>query len=425
MKESTTLPLTPLINAGRYLPPFKRRYHVMAKPSGSTCNLDCSYCFYLHKEQLLHQDRDKGMSDEVLENFIRQYIATQDGEEIVFSWQGGEPTLMGLDFFRKIVELQKKYQPKNQRIENDLQTNGFLINDEWAEFLKENRFLVGISIDGPQELHDRFRVTRSGKPTFERVMRAIDTLKRHEVPFNTLVVVNRVNARFPKEVYRFLTQTVGSTYIQFIPCVEPVEFKQTAPQFWRDDTIPITGSRRAHPGDLDSIVTDWSVDPDDWGSFLIGAFEEWVNNDLGRVQVNIFETAVVQTMGLPAQICVNAEFCGKALAMEKNGDVFSCDHYVYPEYKLGNIQRTSLAQMVFSERQQAFGMGKKNTLPQYCKTCPHLNLCWGECPKNRIVRTPDGETGLNYLCPGLKAFFSTTKPTLEKIAEMVKSSPPL
>jgi len=425
MKESTTLPLTPLVNAGRYLPPLKRRYHVMAKPSGSTCNLDCSYCFYLHKEQLLHQDRDKGMSDEVLENFIRQYIATQDGEEIIFSWQGGEPTLMGLDFFRKVVELQKKYQPKHQRIENDLQTNGFLINDEWAEFLKEHRFLVGVSIDGPRELHDRYRVTRSGKPTFDRVMRGIETLKRHGVSFNTLVVINRVNARFPKEVYHFLTETVGSTYIQFIPCVEPVEFKHTAPQFWRDDTIPITGTRRAHPGDLDSIVTDWSVDPDDWGSFLIGAFEEWVNHDLGRVQVNVFETAVVQTMGMPAQLCVTAEFCGKALAMEKNGDVFSCDHYVYPEYKLGNIHRQSLAQMVFSERQQAFGMGKKNTLPEYCKTCPHLKLCWGECPKNRIVRAPDGETGLNYLCPGLKAFFSTAKPTLEKIAAMIQASPPL
>ncbi|MCS2172177.1 anaerobic sulfatase maturase [Scandinavium sp. TWS1a] len=425
MKESTSLPLTPLVNAGRYLPPLKRRYHVMAKPSGSTCNLDCSYCFYLHKEQLLHQDRDKGMSDEVLENFIRQYIATQDGEEIVFSWQGGEPTLMGLDFFRKVVELQKKYQPKHQRIENDLQTNGFLINDEWAQFLKEHRFLVGVSIDGPRELHDRYRVTRSGKPTFDRVMRGIETLKRHGVSFNTLVVINRVNARFPKEVYHFLTETVGSTYIQFIPCVEPVEFKHTAPQFWRDDTIPITGTRRAHPGDLDSIVTDWSVDPDDWGSFLIGAFEEWVNHDLGRVQVNVFETAVVQTMGLPAQLCVTAEFCGKALAMEKNGDVFSCDHYVYPEYKLGNIHRQSLAQMVFSERQQAFGMGKKNTLPEYCKTCPHLKLCWGECPKNRIVRAPDGETGLNYLCPGLKAFFSTAKPTLEKIAAMIQASPPL
>jgi uncharacterized protein len=425
MKESTTLSLTPLANAGRYLPPLKRRYHVMAKPSGSTCNLDCSYCFYLHKEQLLHQDRDKGMTDEVLENFIRQYIATQDGEEIVFSWQGGEPTLMGLEFFEKVVELQKKYQPKHQRIENDLQTNGFLINDKWARFLKENRFLVGISIDGPQELHDRYRVTRSGKPTFERVMAAIETLKRHEVAFNTLVVINRVNARFPKEVYRFLTQTVGSTYIQFIPCVEPVEFKHTAPQFWRDETIPITGTRRAHPGDLDSIVTDWSVDPDDWGSFLIGAFEEWVNNDLGRVQVNVFETAVVQTMGLPAQLCVTAEFCGKALAMEKNGDVFSCDHYVYPEYKLGNIHRQSLAQMVFSERQQAFGMGKKNTLPEYCKSCPHLKLCWGECPKNRIVRAPDGETGLNYLCPGLKAFFSTAKPALEKIAALIQASPPL
>lgn len=305
MKYSTTLPVTALPSAEKYNgkgPEYKRRFHVMAKPTGSTCNLDCSYCFYLHKEDLLHQDRHTGMSDETLEQFVRQYIEGQDGEQVVFSWQGGEPTLMGLEFFEKVVKFQKQYQKSGQRIENDLQTNGVLLNDKWAEFLKKHHFLVGLSIDGPRELHDRYRVTRSGKPTFDKVMAGVEALKRHGVPFNALVTVNRTNARYPLEVYRFMTQELGATYVQFNPCVEPVDFKQTAPQFWRDDTIPLTGSRRARPGDLDSVVTDWSVDPDDWGHFLIAVFEEWVNNDLGRVQVNLFETAVAQTLGMPAQI---------------------------------------------------------------------------------------------------------------------------
>lgn len=420
MKKSTTLPLIPLQNQGRYLPAYKRRYHVMAKPGGSVCNLDCQYCFYLHKEQLLSPSPQQEMSDEVLENFIRQYIQSQDGEEIVFSWQGGEPTLMGLAFFEKVVALQKKYQPRHQRIENDLQTNAVLINDSWAAFLKQHGFLVGVSIDGPAEIHNRLRVTRSGKPTFDKVMAGIEALKRHQVPFNALTVVNRINARFAREVYRFLTRELGATYIQFTPCVETTDFESTAPQFWCEEAMPITGSRRAKPGQPDAIVTDWSVDPDDWGTFLVDAFDEWVNHDLGRVQVNIFETAVVQTMGLPAQLCITAPFCGKALAIEKNGDVYSCDHYVYPEYNLGNIRNHHLEHMVFSVRQKAFGMGKKETLPNYCKRCPHLNLCWGECPKNRIVRSPDGEPGLNYLCPGLRHFYSVAKPKLAEIAAMLK-----
>lgn len=423
MKYSTTLPVKPLPTAEKYSgkgPAYTRRFHVMAKPTGSRCNIDCNYCFYLHKEQLLEQDRHSGMSEEVLETYIRQYIDSQDGDQVVFSWQGGEPTLMGLDYFEKIVALQKKYQKPGQRIENDLQTNGILINDQWAGFLRKHHFLVGISIDGPAELHDRYRVTRSGKPTFEKVMAGVAALKRHQVPFNALVTVNRTNARFPLEVYRFLTRELGATYIQFNPCVEPVDFKETAPQFWRDDTIPIMGSRRARPGDLDSIVTDWSVDPDDWGRFLMTVFEEWVNNDLGRVQVNLFETAVAQTMGMPAQICVTSEFCGKGLAIEKNGDIFSCDHYVYPEYRLGNVQNTQLAHMAFSERQKAFGLGKRDTLPAACKTCPYLKLCYGECPKNRIVRSEEGELGMNYLCPGIKAFFHYAQPILVGIGTILK-----
>ncbi|MGG7979846.1 anaerobic sulfatase maturase [Klebsiella aerogenes] len=423
MKHSTTVPVNALPSAEKYAgngPAYQRRFHVMAKPTGSACNIDCIYCFYLHKEHLLQQEKRRYMSDETLENFIRQYIDGQDGEQVVFSWQGGEPTLMGLEFFHKVVKFQQQYKKPGQRIENDLQTNGILINDAWAEFLKANHFLVGLSIDGPRELHDRYRITRSGKPTFDKVMAGVDALKRHGVPFNALVTVNRTNARFPLEVYRFVTRELGATYVQFNPCVEPVDFTQTAPHFWRDDSIPTVGSRRARPGDLDAIVTDWSVDPDDWGRFLIATFEEWVNNDLGRVQVNLFETAVAQMMGLPAQICTTAEFCGKGLAVEKNGDVFSCDHYVYPEYQIGNIADNSLARMAFSERQQAFGMGKCDTLPQQCKQCPYLKLCHGECPKNRLVLTTDGEAGLNYLCPGIKAFFNYAEPILAGIVTLVK-----
>ncbi|WP_213793626.1 anaerobic sulfatase maturase [Klebsiella aerogenes] len=423
MKHSTTVPVNALPSAEKYAgngPAYQRRFHVMAKPTGSACNLDCSYCFYLHKEHLLQQEKRRYMSDETLENFIRQYIDGQDGEQVVFSWQGGEPTLMGLEFFHKVVKFQQQYKKPGQRIENDLQTNGILINDAWAEFLKANHFLVGLSIDGPRELHDRYRITRSGKPTFDKVMAGVDALKRNGVPFNALVTVNRTNARFPLEVYRFVTRELGATYVQFNPCVEPVDFTQTAPHFWRDDSIPTVGSRRARPGDLDAIVTDWSVDPDDWGRFLIATFEEWVNNDLGRVQVNLFETAVAQMMDMPAQICTTAEFCGKGLAVEKNGDVFSCDHYVYPEYQIGNIADNSLARMAFSERQQAFGMGKCDTLPQQCRQCPYLKLCHGECPKNRLVLTTDGEAGLNYLCPGIKAFFNYAEPILAGIVTLVK-----
>ncbi|WP_434641900.1 anaerobic sulfatase maturase [Klebsiella sp. I138] len=423
MKSPLSLPIKVLPSAEKYAgegPEYRRRFHVMAKPTGATCNLDCTYCFYLSKENLLHQNRHTGMSDEVLENFIRQYIDGQDGEQVVFSWQGGEPTLMGLAFFRHVVRLQKKYKKPGQRIENDLQTNGVLLNDTWAEFLKEHQFLVGISIDGPRELHDHYRVTRSGKPTFDKVMAGVDALKRYGVPFNALVTVNRTNARFPLEVYRFMTRKLGATYIQFNPCVEPVDFKHSAPQFGDQNGFPVIGSPRARPGPPDAIVTPWSVDPVEWGKFLMAVFEEWVNNDLGRVQVNLFETAVAQTLGMPAQMCTSAEFCGKGLAMEKNGDIFTCDHYVYPAYQTGNIEQNTLAHLAFSERQQAFGMGKRDTLPKYCLACPYLHLCWGECPKNRLLSTPDGEPGLNYLCPGIRAFFNYAQPILVGIATLLK-----
>ncbi len=360
------------------------------------------------------------MDDETLEAFVKSYIESQDGDEIVFSWQGGEPTLLGLDYFRKVVELQQKYKPSGTRIENDLQTNGILLNDEWCEFLLANNFLVGLSIDGPQELHDKYRKTRSGKPTFHLVMKAVEKLQYYGVRFNALVTVNRHNVKYPLEIYRFLTRELGVTYIQLAPVVEANDFHTTAPQFWNEQMIPVMGSELAKPGHPMSVVTDWSVDPDDWGKFLSEMFVEWVNNDLGRVLVNLFETAVAQVMGKPAQLCITSEFCGKGLAIEHNGDVYSCDHYVYPEYKLSNIHEHSLNEMAFSTRQFSFGMAKRDSLPDYCKKCSYLKYCWGECPKNRLIKAPDGEDGLNYLCSGIRRFFDDTLPMLVGLSQLLR-----
>ncbi|AXT72743.1 anaerobic sulfatase maturase [Vibrio sp. dhg] len=419
-RHSTAMPIVPMKTAFKSEHGNERRFHVMAKPGGAKCNIDCQYCFYLHKENLLHQPKQPKMDDETLEAFVKSYIESQDGEEIVFSWQGGEPTLLGLDYFRKVVELQKKYKPNGIRIENDLQTNGILLNDEWCEFLLANNFLVGLSIDGPEELHDKYRKTRSGKPTFHLVMKAVEKLQRHGVRFNALVTVNRHNVKYPVEIYRFLTRELGVTYIQLAPVVEANDFHTTAPQFWNEQMIPVMGSELAKPGHPMSVVTDWSVDPDDWGKFLSEMFVEWVNNDLGRVLVNLFETAVAQVMGKPAQLCITSEFCGKGLAIEHNGDVYSCDHYVYPEYKLSNIHEHSLNEMAFSTRQFSFGMAKRDSLPDYCKKCPYLKYCWGECPKNRLIKTPDGEEGLNYLCSGIRRFFDDTLPMLVGLSQILQ-----
>lgn len=423
-RESTFLDLIPMKTAEKDLsdnPAYRRRFHVMTKIGGSRCNIDCQYCFYLHKEGLLHQPKQPKMDDATLENFIRSYIQHQDGSEIIFSWQGGEPTLLGVDYFRKIVLLQKKHQPAGVNIENDLQTNGILINDEWCQFLKENNFLVGLSIDGPAFLHDKYRVTRSGKPTHHLVMQAANLFKQYGVRFNALTVVNRHNAQHPLAVYQFLSQELGATYIQFIPCVEPNDFKTTAPQFWDGSMAPRLGEAMAKPGHPMSVVTDWSVNSDDWGQFLIAIFEYWINNDLGRVLVNYFETAVAQTMGKPSQLCVTSEICGKGLALEHNGDVYSCDHYVYPEYHLGNVNKNELKHLAFSIRQHAFGISKRDSLPEYCRQCQHLKLCWGECPKHRLIKSPDGEEGLSYLCSGFKAFYDYSSPILVGLTTLIRS----
>ena len=383
----------------------QRAYHAMIKPIGSVCNLDCTYCYYLHKKDLLGSSNKFRISDEILEAHIRQYIEGQDRSEVVFSWQGGEPTLLGLDFFRKVVELEQKYKKPNQRIENDLQTNGTLLDDEWGAFLKKHCFLVGLSIDGPKKLHDRYRVANDGEPTFDKVFAAAQMLHRHGVPFNALCVVNRVNAKRPLDVYRFLKNEIRPRQMQFIPCVEPKVFQQTAPQKWDPATLPMQDSPAAHPGNPESIVTDWSVDSEDWGYFLCKVWDDWYRRDIGKVFVNHFETAVAQWKGMDSQLCIYHEFCGKGVALEHDGSLYSCDHYVYPEYKLGNILETSSSRMVFSDQQRNFGLGKFNSLPRQCKECSFLFACNGECPKNRLIRTRDGEPGLNYLCSGLHKYW--------------------
>jgi uncharacterized protein len=404
------------------LPPgMKHRFHAMVKPVGAMCNLDCAYCYYLHKEELLGQPRQPRMADEMLERHIRQYIEAQTGDEVVFSWQGGEPTILGLDFFRRVVELQARHRKPGQRIANDLQTNGTLLDEEWASFLKQHRFLVGLSCDGPQRLHDLYRYTKGGTPTHDKVVAAARLLKKFGVPFNALCVVNRENAKFPLDVYRFLTRELGAKRIQLIACVEPKVFRDVAPQRWDPAQLPVAGTPQARPGAPDSIVTDWSVDPEDWGVFLCKVWDDWHARDYGKVHVDLFETAVAQSMGLPSQRCITAEFCGKALAVEHDGEVYSCDHYVYPEYRLGNLRETHWGEMAYSERQQAFGFAKRDTLPQYCRDCAYLQLCWGECPKNRLLRTPAGEAGLNYLCPGLKRFYAHIQRDMPQILRRIQA----
>lgn len=405
------------------LPPgYKHRFHAMVKPVGSLCNLDCTYCYYLHKDGLLHQPDRPRMSDELLEQHIRQYIEAQTGDEVVFSWQGGEPTLLGLEFFEKVVALQARYKQAGQRIENDLQTNGTLLDEDWARFLKQHKFLVGLSCDGPKRLHDLYRVTKGGAPTHDKVMAAARLLQRHGVPFNALCVVNRANAKHPLDVYRHLTRELGVRRVQLISCVEPKVFRNVAPQFWDTASLPVVGTSQAKPGALDSVVTDWSVDPDDWGAFLCTVWDFWYARDYGKVHVDLFETAVAQSMGLPSQRCITAEFCGKGMAVEHNGDVFSCDHYVYPEYRVGNIRETHWGAMAYGEPQKKFGFAKRDTLPQYCWRCEYLKLCWGECPKNRLVRAPDGEAGVNYLCPGLKQFYTHIQRDMPAILRRVRQA---
>lgn len=380
-----------------YVPPG---FHVMLKPHGPACNLNCSYCFYLRKEELFEEKAQKlRMSDEVLEAFVRQYIEAQRVPVINFAWQGGEPTLMGLDHFRKAMELQQKYKKPGVQFTNSIQTNGVLLDEEWCRFLKQHKFLVGLSMDGPARLHDAHRVDKGGRPTFEKVHRAMKLLQAHGVDFNVLCVVNRVNAEAPLEVYRFLREQ-GVEFIQLIPALEAVEGKDG------------------------QEVTNWSVRPEQWGEFTCRLFDEWVRHDVGRIFVQHFDMALAAWVGTNPGVCVHSETCGYCLVMEHNGDLFSCDHFVTPAHNLGNILEKPLTQMVGSAFQAKFGHDKFDALPSYCRNCPVLFACNGACPKDRFARTPEGEPGLNYLCEGYRQFFEHVAPYMETMADLLDAHQP-
>lgn len=378
------------------------RIHVLAKPTGSTCNLQCAYCFYLKKEALYPGSRFR-MSDEVLENYISQLIASHRTDQVTVAWQGGEPTLMGVDFYRRAIALQEKHRRPGMTFENTLQTNGTLLNDEWCEFFRENNFLIGISIDGPRELHDTYRVNRAGEPTFDRVMRGLRLLQKHNVEYNILVTVNRLNADHPLEVYKFFRDEVQTSWLQFIPVIERLSEGQ------------VTAFQKG------STVSSRSVRPEQWGNFLTTIFDEWVRKDVGKIFVQTFEAAVRSWLNLLSSgMCIFDPTCGHGLALEHNGDLYACDHFVEPMYLLGNILQTLMTELAGSDRQKKFGRDKLDRLPRYCRDCEVRFACHGECPKNRFLTTPDGEPGLNYLCAGYKSFFNHADRSLKILAGLIQ-----
>ncbi|HRL12189.1 MAG TPA: anaerobic sulfatase maturase [Aggregatilineales bacterium] len=359
-------------------------FHIMTKPRGAICNLDCKYCYFLSKERL-YPDSAFRMTDNLLEEYTRQYIQSQRVPEVTFAWQGGEPTLMGLDFYRQAVAYQQKHKKPGMRIYNAFQTNAVTLDDEWCAFFKQHDFLIGVSVDGPPHLHDAFRVDKGGAPTFARVLRGIDLLKQHGVEFNILTTLHAANADYPLEVYRFLRDEIGAQFMQFIPIVE----RANATGFQEGDQ-----------------VTDRSVTGAQYGHFLISVFDEWVRRDVGRVFVQMFDVALAAWSGQRPGLCVHEETCGLALAMEHNGDVYSCDHFVEPKHFVGNLIDIPLTDIVTSDQQRAFGLAKRDTLPRQCRECPVRFVCNGGCPKDRLLASIHGEPGLNYLCDGYLAFFT-------------------
>lgn len=366
--------------------------HVMAKPTGSTCNLACTYCYYVTKEAAC--GRDGWMSDALLETYVRQVLAAHPAGEVPFAWQGGEPTLMGIGFFRTAVALQEHYRRPEQRVVNALQTNGVLLDDAWGAFLHQHGFLVGISLDGPGELHDRQRRDRGGEPTFTRVLTGLAVLRRHRVEYNILCTITAATMAHGATIYRYL-RTQG-VHLQFIPVVER--------------------SGDPDPSWDDRTVAPWSVTPDGFGRFLNDVFDCWHAEDIGRIFVQTFEVQLGLALGLPAGLCIFAETCGNAVALERDGTVYACDHYVYPAFALGNLQEQDLTTIVQQPRQQAFGRAKRETLPACCRACSDLHRCRGECPKHRFVPTTAGEPHVSYLCPGYRAFFAHCRDRLDALA---------
>ncbi|MGN0036793.1 MAG: anaerobic sulfatase-maturation protein [Bacteroidaceae bacterium] len=390
--------------------PLARPLYVMLKPVGAVCNLACRYCYYLEKARLYDDKPRHVMSDELLEKFIEEYIHAQTMPQVLFTWHGGEALMRPLSFYRKAVALQKRYADGRQ-IDNCLQTNGTLLTDEWCEFLRENNFLVGISIDGPQEFHDEYRRNRQGQPSFRKVMHGIELLNKHGVEWNAMAVVNDFNADYPLEFYRFF-RDIGCRYLQFTPIVERLSR--------RTDGLTLSTA-----GQAEAELADFSVSPEAWGRFLCTVFDEWVRHDVGRLFVQLFDATLANWVGAQPGLCSMARTCGHAAVMEFNGDVYACDHFVFPEHKLGNIYEKTLVEMLYSPEQQRFGQQKYDSLPRQCLACDYLFACNGECPKNRFARTADGEPGLNYLCAGYRRFFQHAAPYMDFMKhELLNQRPP-
>ncbi|MCA9996891.1 MAG: anaerobic sulfatase maturase [Anaerolineales bacterium] len=394
-----------------------RAFHIMTKPTGAICNLDCKYCYFLSKEMMYPGSRFR-MADELLETFVRQYIESQKVPEVTFAWQGGEPTLMGLSFFERVIHYQQKHARPGMKIHNALQTNGTLLDDAWCQFFKKHNFLIGISIDGPQELHDAYRVNKGGAGSFTQVMRGWRLLAAHGVEYNVLCTVHAANQDHPLEVYRFFRDALKTQFIQFIPIVEraTTQLLPLANIGWSERN----GGERPLYTQSGTLTSERSINAAKYGSFLNAIFDEWVRHDVGQIYVQIFDVALGAWLGQPGGLCVFAPTCGQALALEHNGDLFSCDHFVEPDHLLGNIQSDHMLTLVASAKQQQFGQDKSDTLPQYCRQCEVRFACHGGCPKNRFIHTPDGEPGLNYLCAGYKAFFNHVDRSMRIMANLIQ-----
>lgn len=387
---------------GNIINPFARPLYVMTKPAGAHCNLACDYCYYLEKQKL-YQNGDKHiMSDQLTEVFIREYIQSQFGNEVNFTWHGGEPMIRPLSYYKKVVRWQRRYA-EGKAILNCLQTNGTLLTPEWCRFLHDEGWLVGISIDGPQDMHDAYRMKRNGGPTWEKVMQGIEMLDRYEVEWNAMAVVNDITAARPLDFYRFFRDEIECRYLQFTPVVERIRRHED-------------GRHLAHVMDGDGYaVAPFSVTPEAWGSFLCTMFDEWYNNDVGEMFVQTFEATLANWAGMTPGVCSLSDWCGHAAVMEHNGDIYCCDHFVFPEYYLGNIRNRGILDMLNSERQMAFADMKTKGLPTQCRQCRWQFACHGECPRNRFARTKDGEPGLNYLCEGFRRYFEHVAPFMEEL----------
>jgi uncharacterized protein len=392
-------------------------FHLLAKPRGAVCNLDCKYCFFLSKEELYPGSKFR-MTDEMLERYVRQLLEAHQTPEVNIAWQGGEPTLMGLDFYRRGVELAERFRRPDQTVLHTMQTNGVLLDDAWCSFFKENNFLIGLSVDGPRHMHDAYRVNKGGAGSFDQVMRGYAALRRHQVDVNILCTVHAANADHPLEVYRFFRDELGAGFLQFIPIIErsTPAMLPVANQGWSERP----GGHRTLYTQTGELVTERSVGAEQFGRFQIEIFEEWVRRDVGKVYVQMFDVALGSWVGMHS-LCIFAPTCGNALALEHNGDLYSCDHYVEPDYLLGNIAEAPMVELVASPRQRAFGQHKQDSLPQYCLDCEVKFACNGGCPKDRFISTPDGEPGLNYLCAGYKAFFNHVDRPMRIMAELLQA----